>query len=54
MTCHKLVQASLATRAPGHLALFLWSEVDKQIPLRPDVDAAGRGQKPVYKKTQRG
>lgn len=51
MTCHKLVQASSATRAPGYLASFPWSKIDKHIPLRPDV--AGRGQKPVYEKTER-
>lgn len=51
MTRHKLVQAASATRAPGCLTSFPWSRTDKHIPLRPDV--AGRGQKPVYKKTQR-
>lgn len=51
MTCHKLVHASSATRAPGCLAPFPWSKIDKNIPLRPDV--AGRGQEPVYEKIQR-
>lgn len=51
MTCHKLVHAASATRAPGCLVSFPWSKIDKHIPARPDV--AGRGQKPVYEKTRR-
>lgn len=51
MAYHKLVEASSATRAPGCLVSFPWSKIDKHIPLRPDL--AGRGQEPVYEKTQR-
>lgn len=44
MTCHKLVQAASATRAPGCLASFPWSKTDKHIPLRPDVAGRARSQ----------
>ena len=51
MTCHKLVQAASATRAPGCLASFPWSKIDKHIPLRPDVAGRARSQ---FTRSRRG